>query len=143
MVVAPPPRTAEQDVMSKITVDVLTGGFAISRLDPGSAIPPWAPGSFVSITFTHDEISLVCPEENVLDGVETERGWRGLAVAGRLDFSLVGILSSLLGPLAQAGIPVFVTSTFNTDYLFVKQGRLEQALEVLRKAGHEISSEVV
>jgi hypothetical protein len=92
------------------------------------------------MTHTHEELSIACPEDKVPEGVETERDWRGLGVAGRLDFSLVGILSSLLGPLAQAGIPVFVTSTFNTDYLFVKQGRLEEALEVLRKAGHEIDS---
>jgi uncharacterized protein len=124
--------------MSRITVAVLKGGFAVSRLDPGCAIPRWATGSFVSITCTNEEMSIVCPEDNVPDGVETERGWRGIAVAGRLDFSLVGILASLLGPLALAGIPVFVMSTYNTDYLFVKQGRLDQALEVLRKAGHEI-----
>jgi hypothetical protein len=124
--------------MSRITVAVLKGGFAVSRLDPGCAIPRWATGSFVSITCTNEEMSIICPEDNVPDGVETERGWRGLVVAGRLDFSLVGILASLLGPLALAGIPVFVTSTYNTDYLFVKQGRLEQALEVLRKAGHEV-----
>jgi hypothetical protein len=126
--------------MSKISLALLKGGYAVSRLDPGCAIPQWAAGSFVSITITHEEISIICPEDNVPDGVETERDWRGLAVVGRLDFSLVGILSSLLGPLAQAGIPVVVTSTFNTDYLFVKQGRLEQALDVLRKAGHEIDS---
>jgi hypothetical protein len=118
----------------------LRGSFAVSRVDPGCAIPGWATGSLVSITRTHEEISIVCPEEKVPEGVETERGWRGLAVVGRLDFSLVGILSSLLGPLALAGIPVFVTSTFNTDYLFVKQERLEQALEALRQAGHEIDS---
>jgi hypothetical protein len=94
----------------------------------------------VSITRTHEEMSIVCPEDNVPDGVESERDWRGLKIAGRLDFSLVGILSSLLGPLALAVIPVFVTSTFNTDYLFVKQERLEQALEVLRMAGHAIDS---
>src|SRR3954452_21743366 len=126
--------------MSRLTLGLLKGRYAVSRLDPGCAIPQWATGSFVSMTRTHEELSIVCLEDNVPDGVETERDWRGLAIVGRLDFSLVGILSSLLGPLAQAGIPVFVTSTFNTDYLFVKQGRLEQALEVLRKAGHEIDS---
>jgi hypothetical protein len=123
-----------------MTMALLKGAYAVSRLDPGCAIPRWATGSFVSMTRTHEELSIVCPEDNVPDGVEAERAWRGLAVAGRLDFSLVGILWSLLGPLARAGIPVFVTSTFDTDYLFVKQERLEQALEVLRKSGHEIDS---
>ena len=118
--------------MSRITLALLKGGYAVSRLDPGCEIPRWATGSFVSMTRTHEELSIVCPEDNVPDGVETERDWRGLAVVGRLDFSLVGVLSSLLGPLAHAGIPVFVTSTFDTDYLFVKQARLEQALEVLK-----------
>jgi hypothetical protein len=126
--------------MSRLTLALLQGRYAVSRLDPGCPIPRWAAGSFVSMTRTHEELSIVCLEDNVPDGVETERDWRGLAVAGRLDFTLVGILSSLLGPLAQASIPVFVTSTFDTDYLFVKQGRLERALEVLRKAGHEIDS---
>jgi hypothetical protein len=126
--------------MSRLTLALLKGRYAVSRLEPDRAIPLWATGSFVSITITHEEISIVCPEDSVPDGVEAERDWRGLAVVGRLDFSLVGILSSLLGPLAKAGIPVFVTSTFGTDYLFVKQGRLEQALDVLREAGHEIDS---
>jgi hypothetical protein len=126
--------------MSRLTLVLLKGRYAVSRLEPGCAIPLWAAGSFVSMTRTHEELSIVCPEDNVPDGVETERDWRGLAIVGRLDFSLVGILSSLLGPLAKAGIPVFVTSTYGTDYLFMKQERLEQALEVLRKAGHEIDS---
>ena len=62
-------------------------------------------------------------------------------MAGELDFALVGILVSLLEPLARADVPVFVVSTFTTDYLLVKERNLERALESIRQAGHRVSQE--
>ena len=121
----------------RMTLKVLDGRFAICRLDPGAPFPAWAfSGPFVSITRTADELSVVCPEEAVPEGVQCERGWRCLVVSGTLDFALVGVLASLLVPLANAGVSVFAISTFDTDFLLVKQSDVERAAEALLRAGH-------
>jgi GNAT superfamily N-acetyltransferase len=132
-------RKAEVKQAHKLTVVPLDGTFAVCRLATDAPLPGWtAGGSFVSITRTADELSVVCREEAVPEGVRCERGWRCLQVADTLDFSLVGVLSSLLGPLAEAGVSVFVVSTFATDYLLVKQADFQRAADVLRKAGHAV-----
>jgi hypothetical protein len=125
--------------MSTLTLVAVEGTFAVSRLSAISPIPTWADGStFSSITRTGDELSIVCDQERVPPGVTCEKGWRCLEVAGPLEFNLVGVLASLVGPLATEGIPVFVISTFRTDYLLVKAGNLDQTMETLRAAGHVI-----
>jgi len=124
----------------RLTIDALPGPFAISKLAHGEPIPPWASArSFSSVTQTSDELSIVCPEENVPADVTSERGFRCLRIAGPLEFSMVGILASLLEPLAEAGIAVFVVSTFDTDFLLVKARDLEPATFALERAGHAIS----
>jgi uncharacterized protein len=125
--------------MPSLRLIALDGRFAVCRLAAEAALPAWvAAGSFVSITRTPDELSIVCRREDVPDDVRCEPGWRCLRVAGTLDFALVGILASLLAPLADAGIPVFVVSTFDTDYLLVQEDRLDAAVEILRGAGHGV-----
>ncbi len=71
-------------------------------------------------------------------GVKSERGWRCLKVRGPLDFGLTGILASLVTPLAEAGISVFAISTYDTDYLMVKQDTFETTISTLKSAGHHI-----
>lgn len=79
----------------------------------------------------------MCLEEQVPgDETQCERGWRCLQLAGPMDFSLTGVLASLLAPLARAGISVFALSTYDTDYLLVKAESLVQAMQVLREAGY-------
>lgn len=88
---------------------------------------------------TDEEISLVCRAESVPDdAAKSEADWRMFRVEGVLDFSLVGILSRLTGVLAEAGIPVFAVSTFNTDYLLVKKDRLTDAVAALSAAGYSV-----
>jgi hypothetical protein len=114
----------------------LEGTYAICRLEPSAALPDWlGTGPFLSITRTADELSLVCSQEAVPAGVRCERDWRCLRLAGTWDLSLVGVLAALLGPLAQAGVSVFVVSSFDTDYLLVKEHNFERAIEVLRQVG--------
>ena len=72
--------------------------------------------------------------------VRREGGWRALRVAGLLDFGLTGVLASLVGPLADAGVPVFALGTFDTDWLLVRAGDLERALDALRAAGHRLEA---
>ncbi len=123
-----------------LTIQTLPGHFAVSKLAAGAPVPGWASDApFSSVTRTSDELSIVCPEENVPSDVTSERGFRCLRIAGPLDFSMVGILASLLEPLADAGIAVFVVSTFDTDFLLVKARDLEPAAFALERAGHEIS----
>ncbi len=107
-------------------------------MQAGSEIPAWAQGNFVSITRTAEELSIVCAADDVPTKVKAEREWHGLRVSGTLDFSLVGIVASLTVPLADAGIGVFVVSTFDTDYLFVRSAELASAMAALELAGHEV-----
>lgn len=109
------------------------GRFAVCKLPGGTAVPAWATGGSVwSVTRTADELSVVCDEDAVPAGVTCERGWRCLRVAGSMPFTLVGVLASLTAPLARAGVGVFVISTFDTDYLLLKDGDFTKAIAALR-----------
>jgi putative acetyltransferase len=118
---------------------VVEGTFAVCKLPADSALPAWVlAGSFFSITRTAEELSVVCDEAAVPDGVTCERGWRAVRVAGAMPFTLVGVLVSLTAPVAAAGIGVFAFSTFDTDYLLVKASDFANALSALRAAGHAV-----
>ncbi len=121
-----------------LTLRLLTGGFAVCRLSPGSEQPGWAKGELVSLTQTRGEVSVVCEEGCVPADVERQGGFRCLAVAGPLDFALTGVIASLAGPLADAGISLFPLGTYDTDYLFVREADLSRAVTALRAAGHEV-----
>jgi hypothetical protein len=124
----------------QLTFEVLERTFAVCKLVQDAAIPAWAgAGEFMSITRTADELSMMCCQDDVPPGIACERGWRCLRVAGTMPFSLVGVLASLTVPLAEAGISVFAISTFDTDYLLVKEINLIAALKVLRSHGHRLS----
>ena len=94
---------------------------------------------FYFIGKTDEELSLVCRTEDT-PGKTTERddGWRGFRIQGVLDFSLIGILSKLSGILAAHRIGIFAVSTYNTDYILVKEEDFERALEVLSSAGYTV-----
>ena len=124
----------------ELDLQLLEGTWAVARLAPEAPLPGWAGGSFMSLTRTPEELSVVCAERAVPPGVQCERGWRALKVQGPLDFGLTGILDALTGPLAAAGISLFAISTYDTDYLLLKEARLEEALAVLRAAGHRLRS---
>ena len=122
-----------------LRLSVLDDRFAVCRLEPGSEVPGWATeAGFFSITRTPDELSVVCPEPFVPAGTVCERGWRALGIEGPLDFSLVGILSAITEPLAEAGISFFAVSTYDTDYVLVREDTLEHGISTLHQAGHEV-----
>jgi hypothetical protein len=113
--------------------------YAIVRLEPDAEVPVWARnGHFWSITRSDSELSLVCPQDDVPTDASAERGWCALEVAGPLDFSLTGVVSSLVTPLAEEEIPIFLISTFETDYLLVREPDLHRAVEALTSAGHSV-----
>ena len=111
---------------------LLDGRYAVARLAPDAAVPPWSDrGAFVTITRTSEELSIVTEEANVPDDVRAERGWRCLKLEGPIPFETVGIAAQFTGALAAAGISVFVVSTFDTDYVLVREEALPRALEAL------------
>jgi hypothetical protein len=121
-----------------LALSLLPARLAVCRLDAASSMPDWAGGPLSAVTRTPDELSVVCAQANVPDGVQMQGGWRALRVAGPLDFSLTGILAALAGPLATAGVSIFAISTYDTDYVLVQETTLERACAALRAAGHHI-----
>ncbi len=88
---------------------------------------------------TDEEISLVCRTEDTPAHTSArDDGWRGFRIQGVLDFSLIGILSKLSGILAEHGIGIFAVSTYNTDYVLVKEENYERALAALASEGYTV-----
>jgi len=71
--------------------------------------------------------------------VKAERGWRALYVDATLDLGLTGVLAALVVPLAEASVSIFALSTYDTDYLLVRETQLPAALQALRAAGHTVA----
>lgn len=116
-------------------LEVLPGEFSVCKVGDYGEVDLSA--EFVFTGATDGEKSLVCPTELVpAQTLAREDGWRGMRVEGPLDFSLVGVLAALSGTLAKAQVGIFAISTFDTDYLFVKEPDLARALAALRSAGH-------
>lgn len=123
-----------------LRLTLLPGELAVCRLDPRDALPEWASGGAVrSLTWTADELSVVCAAQHVPDGVRAERGWRCLRVEGPFAFSEVGVLASIANPLAMASISLFALSTFDTDYVMIRATILHDAVRVLTLAGHAVN----
>jgi hypothetical protein len=120
-------------------LELLDTRLSVVPLAPDAESPDWARDSpFLSTTRSREELSLVCAEALVPADVPGRRGFRALRVQGPLDFDATGILSSLLAPLADAGVPVFTLSTYRTDYVLVPETVLSEALKALTTAGHRI-----
>lgn len=122
-----------------LTMKLMKGLYGVCRLKRDAVIPGWASqGSFYSITKTSDELSVVCSQDNIPKGVMCEKDWRILRVEGPLDFSLIGILSSISTILAKKGISIFAVSTYDTDYILVKDKDTGSAIEALSAEKYEI-----
>ena len=123
-----------------LDLQVLPGDYAICRLPAGTALPTGLdPGAgVVSVTWTPDEVSVICPSDQAPDGATVETPWRCLRVAGLVELTLTGVLASLTGPLAEARVNLFAFSTYDTDYLLVPAVRLAEALAALTGAGHRV-----
>ncbi len=118
---------------------VLPGGFSVCRLEPDRPLPEWAGGGgFSSVTRTADELSVVCATDRVPEGLLREDGWSALAVEGPLDFGLTGILAALATCLAEASVPIFAVSTYDTDWILIKRTDLKRAVGALQAAGHVV-----
>ncbi|MBI6875806.1 ACT domain-containing protein [Clostridium aciditolerans] len=122
-----------------LTMKLLKEKYGVCRLGKTQLIPEWAQNSdFFSITRTSDELSIVCIEESIPDNVKCEKDWRILKIEGPLDFSLIGILASVSKILAQKGISIFAISTYDTDYILVKNKDIDNAIQSLIKERYEV-----
>ena len=128
--------------MKTLSLTLLPERMAICQLPPDDYLPTTlGRARFWSVTRTDEGYSIVLPEESVPAGWKAERGWRCLKVQGPLDFDLTGVLSSIAAPLAEAKVSIFAISTYDTDYILVKEDDLEKARQVLQASGHTLSED--
>jgi hypothetical protein len=126
----------------RLTLELLPGNLAICLLPPDAATPQWAlDSSFFTVSRTAEELSVIVPEDQVPPKVKCEKRFRALKVRGQLEFNAVGILASLAGPLAEAGLSIIAISTYLTDYVLVRQEDLERAVKTLQNSGHIVTAE--
>lgn len=125
---------------------MLPGEYAICRLPAGAPVPAELGESsrqksagVISVTWTPDEVSILCPADQVPAGATVETPWRCLRVAGPVNLALTGVLASIVTPLAQERVNIFAFSTYDTDYVLVPAVRLVEATAALIGAGHRIS----
>ena len=120
-----------------ITIEPLDVNLSVCKVEDYSQVDICQPFCFTGST--DEEFSLVCPTDMVpANTTERDDGWRGFRIKGTLDFSLIGILSKLSGILAEHKIGIFAVSTYNTDYILVKEHKWGKAMSVLMKAGYKL-----
>ena len=122
---------------------ILPGEFSVWRLNADDPLPSPEPGSFLSLTRTAEELSIVSLSSEVPSGVISQDGWRCLKVKGPLPFEMTGVLAGLSAPLARADISIFVVSTYDTDYLLVRSTDLDRVCLALRAEGHTLNVETL
>ena len=125
--------------MSKQTLQLHSTVLSIHSLALDDDIPPALlkqPLFFISKT--HDELSVVCPDDFIIDSQDTESNWQALEVIGPLGFSLTGIMANISGVLARAGVSIFSISTYDTDYILVKKQTVNKAMAALRADGYNV-----
>ena len=128
----------------KLDLIILKDTYGIYQLDNKYKVPGWMKSSdFYSFTRTPDEISIVCkqsvikaPDKGIVDN-----NWKILKVRGTLNLSLTGIIAEITGVLGKSKIPVFTISTYNTDFILVKEENLDKTITILKNNGHKIFSE--
>ncbi len=119
----------------QLTLEWIPGKFAVTRYAEDAEIPPWALDSHVlmTVTRTHDALSIIAPDEMIPFNVKSERGFLALRVLERLDFNLFGIVAKLAQALADAQIPILAVSTYDTDIILFRKEHRAAAITALGK----------
>lgn len=125
--------------MTSLPLSILPFALSVCKLAERDLPAAALDSAFLSFTVTADEASLVCETRCVPEGVKVEHGWRAIKVEAVLDFGLIGIIARIAQALAAQSISVFVLSTFDTDYILVKEAALADATEALRAEGYRIA----
>jgi hypothetical protein len=124
---------------------VLKDTYSIYRSDKNASIPDWTDKSdFCSITRTQAELSIVCKQADITfdDKIIADKNWRIFKIKGPLDLSMVGILADIAELFKKNKIPIFVISTYDTDYILVKVQNLDEAIEALKSNGNKVIFEI-
>lgn len=125
---------------TKHAISILLDRLTICRLNKDDEIPPWALNHhFVCVTRTSEELSIVAPDALVPEHLPRDSDWRCVKVEGLLDLTLYGVLAALITPLAKERISVLAIATYDTDYFLVKETQIEQAVQILRNEGYNVS----
>jgi len=124
--------------IKKLKLHLLEEKFTISKLPVFHDIPQIiANGEMCFMMRTDDEFTIITPEFMAPNNVQQETGWRGIRIDGEIPFQAIGVLYSLTKPLAEAHIPIFALSTYNTDYVFLPEVMMVEAVKALQHVGHE------
>ena len=125
---------------TKIVLSILEETYIIHKLDQNTNLPEeLIECEFYSLSNSQEELSLVCPEQMLIQSENSSPNWKCLKVAGPLDLKLTGVLAGLADTLAKAKISIFAVSTFNTDYLLIQKQVLETAKSALKSAGYQFN----
>lgn len=119
-----------------LTLTLHAGELSIVRLSPHAGLPAWLDFEsrpLVSVTFSANELSIVCPTALVPRNLRSEGPWRAFEIEGPIDFALTGVLASVLDPLAEAGLGIFALSTFDTDWILVRAEKIAAAQAALAR----------
>ena len=123
---------------TKIVLSILEETYIIHKLDQSTNLPEeLIECEFYSLSNSQEELSLVCPEQMLIQSENSSPNWKCLKVAGPLDLKLTGILAGLSDTLANAKISIFAISTFETDYVLIQKQVLETAKSALKSAGYK------
>lgn len=128
-----------------LPLELLPDTLAICRLDAAAQVPEWTAHSrrFLTVSRTAEELSITAVQSAVPRDARCERDYRAFRVRGPLPLDLIGILAAIADPLAEAGLSIFAISTFDTDYILVKETDLAAAVNALRRAGFGVDGEVL
>jgi uncharacterized protein len=126
----------------KLKLQLLDDKFAISKMPQFAELPSvFAKGEMCFVMRTDEDLTIISPEFMAPDNGQQEIGYRCIHTSGQMPSNTTGILVSLLQPLTEAGISIFAVSTFNSDYIFLREEDLVKATQMLQHAGHEFVHE--
>ena len=112
--------------------------YIIHKLDQSTNLPEeLIECEFYSLSNSQEELSLVCPEQMLIQSENSSPNWKCFKVAEPLDLKLIGILAGLADTLAKAKISIFAVSTFNTEYHLIQKQALKAAKTALISQGYQ------
>ena len=124
--------------MKKLSLQLMNESFTVNKLAQFAELPSiFAKGEMCFMMRTDEEFTIICPDFMAPNNVQQEPGWKCMKVLSASDLKDIGVLASITGPLEEAKIPILAVSTFNTDYIFVMEENLVNAVQALQKVGHE------
>ena len=124
----------------QLQLSLLKDKYGICTLPNTAPIPDWAlTQSLASITRTEKELTIVCRLEILPSQYQSDLNWRCFKIDGSFDLNQIGVISSISSPLADAGISIYVISTYDTDYFLIQEQNLEQTISTLSDIGHNIT----